>query len=106
MPHLDPTSDLAYWLVQLNLGATAIFTAEFVFKVIAYGFACTPQAYIQSSWNRLDFTIVVISLLVLFADSIPALKQLRTLRLLRVLRPLRLLSRIESMKVIIIALVK
>ena len=37
-----------------------IFTAECVMKIIAYGFAMHPGAYLRNGWNMLDFTIVVI----------------------------------------------
>ena len=33
VPRLDPASSLAFALIQLNLAATLIFTAEFVLKV-------------------------------------------------------------------------
>ena len=37
-----------------------IFTAECVFKIIAYGLWQHPTAYLRSAWNLLDFTIVMI----------------------------------------------
>ena len=37
-----------------------IFTAECVMKIIAYGFWQHPTAYLKSTWNVLDFTIVMI----------------------------------------------
>lgn len=65
-----------------------------------------PKAYLTSGWNILDFSIVVVSVVVLFAEAVPALRQLRTLRLLRVLRPLRILSRLASMRLIMSSLIK
>ena len=73
---------------------------------MAYGFACAPNAYLSSGWNILDFSIVVISVLVLFAEAVPAFRPLRALRLLRVLRPLRILSRLASMRLIMSSLIK
>merc|ERR1719409_636375 len=75
-------------------------------KIIAYGFAFTPKAYIKDGWNILDFVIVMISIAGLFAELFPVLGKLKSLRILRVLRPLRLLNRIASMKLIITSLVQ
>lgn len=54
----------------------------------------------------LDFFIVIVSLLCLLAEGIPALQPLKSLRVLRVLRPLRLLARDPGMRLIITALFK
>ena len=54
----------------------------------------------------LDFFIVNVSLVCLFAEMFPALRPLKSLRILRVLRPLRLLARDPGMRLIITALVK
>merc|ERR1719424_2675933 len=75
-------------------------------KIVAYGFAFTPAAYLKAGWNVLDFFIVMISILGLFADLIPAFGKLKSLRILRVLRPLRLLQRNPGMKLIIGSLIK
>ena len=61
------------------------------------------HAYLKSSWNRLDFALVIVSLVYLLAAHSAELKAFRTLR---VLRPLRLLSRNEGMKLVITSLVK
>ena len=37
-----------------------IFTLECIIKIIAYGFVLHPYAYLRSSWNILDFIIVVV----------------------------------------------
>ena len=54
----------------------------------------------------LDFFIVIVSLLCLLAEGIPALQPLKSLRILRVLRPLRLLARDPGMRLIIELLFK
>jgi hypothetical protein len=73
VPRLDHGSELAYWLVHLNYWFTALFIGEMTLKIVAYGFAFTPKAYIKSGWNILDFVIVMISIAGLFADMFPAL---------------------------------
>ena len=37
-----------------------VFTIECILKILAYGFAFHPGAYLRSGWNILDFTIVII----------------------------------------------
>lgn len=37
-----------------------IFTLECVLKIVAYGFAMHPTAYIRNPWNLLDFIIVIV----------------------------------------------
>lgn len=48
------------YLEKIEYIFLVIFTAECVMKVIAYGFAMHPGAYLRNGWNLLDFTIVVI----------------------------------------------
>ena len=37
-----------------------VFTIEAILKIVAYGFAFHPGAYLRNAWNVLDFAIVVI----------------------------------------------
>lgn len=58
-PNSDSNQTNAY-LEKIEYIFLVIFTAECVMKVIAYGFAMHPGAYLRNGWNLLDFTIVVI----------------------------------------------
>jgi len=76
---------------------TIIFTIELILKWFSYGIT----NYFTNGWNKLDFIIVVVSIvgtvLDLFGvDDIPAFKSMRTLR---ALRPLKALSRFEGIRV-------
>ena len=71
--------------VLLNYWFTGFFIMEMLLKIVAYGFVFTPQAYLKQGWNILDFTIVMISILGLLADIIPAFGRLKALRILRIL---------------------
>ncbi len=76
---------------------TIIFTIELMIKWFAYGI----KDYFNNGWNRLDFIIVLVSVLGTILDlfdiaDIPAFKSMRTLR---ALRPLRALSRFEGIRV-------
>ena len=105
-PRLDPESDLAHTLQTMDLFFTGLFFGEMMTKVITLGFLFTKKAYLKSPWNLLDFCIVMISLTLLLAESIPQLQPLRVLRITRVLRPLRLVSRNAGMRLIITSLFK
>ena len=91
---LDPTSELAARLYDIDVIAMGIFVMELAFKVLAYGFISTPRAYLQDPWNQLDFLVVTSGLLSLMSSS-PAT---RMMRVLRVLRPLRLIARSKGMR--------
>lgn len=54
------------------------------------------KGYFRSTWNVLDFVVVVTSLL---AATLSSFGWVAGLRLLRVLRPLRLIARSNQMKV-------
>jgi hypothetical protein len=58
-PNSDSNQTNAY-LEKIEYIFLVIFTTECVMKIIAYGFAMHPGAYLRNGWNLLDFTIVVI----------------------------------------------
>lgn len=77
-----------------------LFSIEAICKIFALGIWRTGKhAYFRSSWNVLDFFIVVVSLLSL------ALPDVAALRSLRALRPLRVVVRSPQIQVVIRALV-
>jgi len=102
-PTVDPTSTLAAVLKAADVSLALIFLAEAIVKVIAMGLIMHPGSYLRSPANCLDFVIVVISLAA-EALSASSLKFVRSFRLFRALRPLRLLSRLESMRLIVATL--
>ena len=105
-PRNDPHAPLSLYLRTLDLAFTAFFFSEMLLKVIAAGFLFGEGAYLRSAWNVVDFVIVMVTLLILLADTVPQLRPLRVLRVARVLRPLRLISRSAGMKLIITSLFK
>jgi len=96
------------WIIKFSEGSdyffTAIFAVESLIKSIALGFVMDKGTYLRESWNKLDFFIVLTSLIdASFASvDIPFIK---ILRLLRTLRPLRVISHSSEMKTIIVALI-
>ncbi len=84
---------------DLAEGSFALVLAlEFVIKIIADGFLFTPNAYIRSIWNILDFFILV-GILVNAATGLIFIGGLsRITRSLKALRALRLITLIEKMR--------
>ena len=96
-PQLDPESTLAGDLAVANIVVTLLFALEASLKIILYGFVMGDGAYLRSSWNQLDFFILLTSLPTLLPGSGGGSA---VVRLLRVLRPLRLVSHVPGMSVI------
>ncbi|XP_023383320.1 sodium channel protein type 10 subunit alpha [Pteropus vampyrus] len=65
-----------------NIVFTVFFTAEMVFKIIAFD----PYYYFQKRWNIFDCIIVTVSLIELGAAKKGGMAVLRSFRLLRVLK--------------------
>ena len=105
-PRLDPESSLAQLLRASDPFWAAIFLAELCIKASAFGFCRGENAYIKSAWNQLDLAILIVTILVLVAETFPVLQPLKTLRVLRVLRPLRLISRNSGMRLIMTTIIK
>ena len=86
--------DLELLLFQFNIFFVALFTFEFLVKVLGMGL----RKYFLDGWNLLDFGIVIIGLVAvaLHGSNVGAVRSLRTLR---ALRPLRAVSRWESMRI-------
>lgn len=71
---------------------------EFLIKIIADGFVFTPNAYIRSIWNVLDFLIMV-GLVINVATGLIFIGGLtRLTRSLKALRALRLITLIDKMR--------
>lgn len=89
-------------------GISIIFIFEFVFKIIARGFIYGPKAYMNDSFNRLDFVLVVLSIAVwiIEANSEKKLSFVRGFRALRSLKPLRMINKNEGIKTVVDSLMK
>jgi Ion transport protein len=95
-PNLNPNSKEKTVLYWIDISAILIFTLEFSFKTIAYGFVFNGRdSYLRDFWNILDFIVLLFSYLCLtrIAD------EFRVIKVLRILRCLRLISRNEGLKV-------
>ncbi|XP_039093104.1 sodium channel protein type 10 subunit alpha isoform X3 [Hyaena hyaena] len=82
MEHHRMSPDFEAMLQIGNIVFTVFFTAEMVFKIIAFN----PYYYFQKRWNIFDCIIVTVSLMELGAAKKGSLSVLRTFRLLRVFK--------------------
>ncbi|GMH61830.1 hypothetical protein TrST_g1050 [Triparma strigata] len=104
----DTNESLMKFLKTIDRIFTYIFTAEMSIKIIALGFISTQTAYLKTSWNQLDFLIVVSSLLDLILTEMNLdvdISFLKVIRLLRVLRPLRAVKRNKNMAMAVSAII-
>lgn len=91
----DPTSTtVTFTNLVLDYFFLIFYTVEAALKIFAMGFYFPKYSYIKDNWNKLDFMIVVTSLI----SWIFNLQNLTYLRVFRVLRPLRSIQRIKSLK--------
>ena len=109
----DPKSVIKQALNMIDIVFTILFFVEALIKIISKGLLHNNlpiKPYLLNSWNILDAFVVCISgvdLAFYWAGSETAngtLSALRSLRALRALRPLRVISRNESMRLIVKAL--
>ncbi|KAI0776961.1 Ion transport protein-domain-containing protein [Trametes elegans] len=75
-----------------------VLLLEFVIKIIADGFLFTPNAYVRSIWNVLDFFILIGILLNATTGLIFVGGLSRITRSLKALRALRLITLIDKMR--------
>ncbi|XP_068160876.1 sodium channel protein type 4 subunit alpha A [Antennarius striatus] len=101
--HIERRRNIKIILEFADKVFTYVFIIEMLLKWVAYGF----KTYFTNAWCWLDFFIVDISLISLFANwmGYSDLGPIKSLRTLRALRPLRALSRFEGMRVVVNALI-
>jgi hypothetical protein len=87
---------------------SGIFVLEMVIKIIVMGFIKGPETYLKDSFNKLDFIIVLISIITWILEylSLNSISFLRGFRALRALRPLRMVSKNQGMKLVVDSLLK
>lgn len=92
-PMVDPLSQYARILYGIDVGTTVIFIMEAIIKITSFGFVNNgPSSYLKNVWNRLDFTIIILSVL-----STTFLHQ--DYKAFKVLRVLRLIGRNDGLKI-------
>lgn len=85
-----------YEVAEATLGLALL--VEFIIKIVADGFMFTPNAYIYSIWNIIDFLILISLLVNLTVTLIAAGSISRLVRSLKALRALRLITLFRWMR--------
>lgn len=80
------------WVTVTDLVFMVIFTIEFAVKIIADGFVFGPRAYVKSTWNILDFIVLISFWFTVFSVITSNYSLLVTFNALRALRAFRLLT--------------
>ena len=91
----DPPSEV---FDAIEWAFLAVFTAEMLIKVCAFGFLHHEGAYLRNPWCQLDFVIVTLAWLPIL---IPSFGNYSAFRALRALRPLRSLKFVPGMPMLI-----
>ncbi|XP_070765049.1 voltage-dependent T-type calcium channel subunit alpha-1I-like [Enoplosus armatus] len=108
-PGIDPKSTERWILNVSRYVFSVVFLVEMLFKVVALGLLFGKESYCRSSWNVMDGSLVILSLVHIFVSLVSADKNnmlgiLKVLRLLRTLRPLRVIKRAPKLKLAVEAL--
>jgi voltage-dependent calcium channel len=91
-------SNVKPWFWIMDVVFTGIFTIEFFVKIIADGFLLTPNAYLLSIWNQLDFFVLITLYINIAIVSTNSGNITKTLRAFKALRALRLIQFSSSVK--------
>ncbi|XP_036299084.2 voltage-dependent L-type calcium channel subunit alpha-1S, partial [Pipistrellus kuhlii] len=115
----DDNNSLNVGLEKLEYFFLIVFSIEAAMKIIAYGFAWHPDAYLRSGWNVLDFIIVFLGVFTVILEQVNLIQSnttplsskgagldVKALRAFRVLRPLRLVSGVPSLQVVLNSIFK
>ncbi|XP_069117322.1 sodium channel protein para-like isoform X6 [Argopecten irradians] len=101
LPERPILKEILYYMDKVF---TTVFIIEMFIKWVAFGY----KKYFTDAWCWLDFVIVLISIVMLVAETmgIGEVGAFKAMRTLRALRPLRAISRWEGMRVVVNALIK
>ncbi|XP_066483594.1 sodium channel protein type 5 subunit alpha-like [Tiliqua scincoides] len=86
--------------VEIEYTFIAVYTAEFVVKVVARGFVLNEFTYLRDPWNVLDFCVLILT----YVTNFCPVGSFTAFRIFRVLRTLKAVSVIPGLKVIIASL--
>ena len=105
-PNIPPWSTERHILTICNHVFTVVFAVEMVMKAIAFQLFLGPDCYFSDNWNRMDGTLVIISLVDASITAVVGKKSkifgmLRVFRLVRALRPLRVINRAPGLKLVV-----
>ena len=74
-----------------------------ILKITAKGFVMDSGSYLRESWDKLDFFIVITSIMDMALTGVE-IGFIKIFRMLRVLRPLRFINHNVNLKMVVVAL--
>lgn len=80
------------WVMWCDVVFVTIFSIEALIKIVADGFRLTPNAYLKSTFNVIDFVVLVTLWIVVLSNIFSANHASRYVRSIQAFRVLRLLS--------------
>ena len=86
------------WFENAEVAFGFALVIEFLIKILADGFLFTPNAYLTSIWNCLDFIIMIGTIVNITTELITIAGLSRFTRALKALRVLRLITLIDKMR--------
>lgn len=95
---LEHGLDAFSWYTLVEMGICGLFVVEAAIKIIADGFLFSPNAYLLSLWNTLDFVILVTLILNIVTTWVFGTRVSRFTRALKSLRALRLINLSETLR--------
>ncbi|GAA5936330.1 calcium channel protein CCH1 [Sporobolomyces koalae] len=84
-------------LVEVAVGF--VFVLEFVVKIVADGFLFSPNAYLLSLWNDIDFLVLLTLLVNIITSLVGGAASTRFTRSLKAFRALRLINLWPTMRI-------
>lgn len=116
LPLNEPNGLTVQIIETVNTAFSFIFMFEAIMKIVAYGFLLNGDAsYLKTSWNVLDFLIVILSIIELVAtfktyfggDSGSTDTSIfKVVRMVKVLKPLRSINKFPGLKIVIESLLR
>ncbi|XP_042350709.1 voltage-dependent T-type calcium channel subunit alpha-1H-like [Plectropomus leopardus] len=109
-PGIDPESTERWILNMSRYLFSGVFLVEMLVKVLALGVVFGKESYCRSTWNVMDGSLVILSVVhivisLVSSDKNNMLGILKVLRLLRTLRSLRVIKRAPKLKLAVEALI-
>ena len=92
--NVESTSNLDYVSARVFV---AIFSLEFIIKVIAFGFVLQSRSYLRNGWNILDFLSLLSGLTDIINLNSSDLLWLRTLRVIKPLRSIKVFPQLQKL---------
>lgn len=101
---MDANCGRIVYLTYCDVVVTALFAFELLVSVAAKGLVLNEGAVLREPWGIIDALVAIVSVVCLLPLSADAQSQLKAVRALRALRAARLFRKIDSLRLVVDAL--